>query len=370
MRTLRLSIFPDHKCSEHGIVDSQPCPWPLCQNGLTDDQFQVEPILEGDTPTVYTRKEWHSLTGDPYYSWEESKLPNWFYVEKVIWNEARRKGVIAEEVPKLIYHYTSVDGFFGIVQHRNLWLSDYSYLNDTRELSHGADLICEVAEELRKNELRPLAASLLETWIKDIKTVNLRVCIASFSASADSLSQWRAYGPIAIGFKPRDVSIHTYRANLRPVEYCREKQRAMVEICLHHMREAFLLDADANRLEKIKDVYHKTDKLIELVSFFKDPAFESEQEYRLVYIEYPGLTKLLGGKRAEKRFRISRGNILPYVLSNELEPILPNQKPLEIREVMLGPETNEMLERGIREFLAENGMDNVIIKRSIIPYRT
>lgn len=372
MRTLRNTLFPDLKCLKHGVYDVFPCPWPNCTNGIPENEFQVDAYIEGEDPEIYTRRQWIDLSGSSYYSWDGSRLPNWFSVQKVFWNEARRRNLVPLDTPDLIYHYTSVEGFFGIIDSRQLWLSDYSYLNDTRELSHGADLTAEVATELLLSESHTQSAELLQHWIKDLRAPVHRVCVASFSADRDSLSQWRAYGAIAVGFEPRELSLHAHRATLRPVEYQRNRQRALVELYLHHMREAYLVDLQSGRLERIEDAYHKTDRLVDLITFFKDPAFLAEQEYRLAFIEHPELMPSLGYKCSAKRFRVSRGRIIPYVLSNELEPMVPegSRQALTIRELVLGPQVDDVLERGVREFLADRGMCEVDVKRSGVPYRT
>ena len=370
MRTLPNTIFPELKCREHGVYDVWPCPWPACQNGIPEDVFQVEALIEGEVSEVYTRKQWIARVGDSYYSWIGTKLPNWFNASKVILSEARRQGLVDGGFPALIYHYTSVEGLFGLVQSGHIWLSDYSYLNDTRELSHGADLISEVAAEFLSGESRAKAADLLQHWVNDLQAPVHRVCVASFSAAGDSLSQWRAYGSIAIGFEPRDISLHAYRASLRPVEYQRDRQRALVELHLHHTIEAYLCDFHEGRLTRIEDVYHKTDRLVELIAFFKDPAFAAEQEYRLAFIEHPDLMPSLGQISSVKRFRVARGRIIPYVLSNELQPVMSGGRTLAIREVVLGPGSDVTLERGVREFLDHNKMPEVEVKRSIVPYRT
>mgnify|MGYP000857394694 CR=1 FL=1 len=370
MRTFQNLIFPDLKCQEHGVYDVWPCPWSGCVNGIPEDSFCVESLINGEEPDIYTRRQWMPLSGTPYFSWDSSKLPNWFSVPKVVSNEARRLKLIDTTLPNLIYHYTSVEGFFEIVRSGQLWLSDYSYLNDTRELSHGADLVIESATKLLANESRLKVADLLRRWISDLQAPDHRVCVASFSGAGDSLSQWRAYGPIAIGFQPRDLSLHAYRAILRPVEYQRDRQRVLVDLYLNHMIQAYLVDSDNGRLERIEDVYQKTDRLIELVAFFKDPAFVEEQEYRLAFIEHPDLMPSLGHKCTDKRFRVTRGRIIPYVLSNELEPILPSGRDLEIKEVVLGPGCDTTLNRGVREFLNESNLSEVEVKSSSAPYRT
>lgn len=354
------------------MFDVWPCPWPDCANGIPDEEFQVASLAQGEEPEIYTRRQWTDLSGSHYYSWDGSKLPNWFSVPKVAFNEARRRNLIAGDMPERIYHYTTVEGLFGIIRSRQLWLSDYSYLNDTRELAHGADLVKDVATQLLASEARPQSSDLLRHWIGDLQQPVHRVCVASFSADQDSLSQWRAYGTIALGFEPHELALHAYRAALRPVEYRRDQQRALVELYLHHMREAHQVDHQAGRLERIEDVYKKTDRLIELITFFKDPAFAAEQEYRLAFIEHPDLMPSLGHKSSEKRFRVSRGHIIPYVLSNELEPVLPGSggKELTIREIVLGPQADAVLERGVRELLDYSGMPDVELKRSHVPYRT
>lgn len=372
MLTLRYHLFQIHKCSDHGAVGYQPCPWPNCANGVPEDRFQVAPPFEGEEPEIFTRRRWTDLSGSDYYSWESSKAPNWFSVPTVFWNEARRRKLIARQESDRIYHYTTVEGFVGIIQGRQLWMSDYSYLNDTRELSHGADLVKDVAAEFLASENRPQSSELLDHWISELENPLHRVCVTSFSAERDSLSQWRAYGQIALGFEPDELTRHAYRATLRPVEYDRDRQRALVELYLHHMREAHQVDLQAGRQESIVNAYYKTDRLIELITFFKDPAFVAEREYRLAFIEHPDLMPSLGHRSSAKRFRVARGRIIPYALSDELEPVLAKDdgRALSIREVVLGPQADTVLERGVRELLDYSDMREVKLTRSDVPYRT
>jgi hypothetical protein len=58
------------------------------------------------------------------------------------------------------------------------------------------------------------------------------------------------------------------------------------------------------------------------------------------------------------------------VASDELFPITNQHRPLEIEEVILGPETDELFERGIREFLDSCELADVSVRRSRVPYRT
>lgn len=370
MLKLHASIFPDKACDAHGILDVLPCPWPGCCNGIKEDSFQVQSHIKGDKTRTYTRRQWHSPVGDDYYTWEGDNLPNWFSVPKVLWNEVRRLKLGKTVLPSLVYHYTSLEGFVGIVQSRSLWLSDYSYLNDKRELTHGIETIREVIVQMLGANPNPTVASLLQTWDREIAKPSCRICIASFSAEDDSLSQWRAYGTIAIGIAPQHLPVHAYQASLRAVEYDCDLQKKIISAYLCHMVQAYEIDLSAGRLKRIPDAYHRTDRLIELAAFFKDPAFQTEQEYRLAYIEYPETLRSLQLASPPKRFRILKSKLLPYVASDELFPDKDRPRPLEVQEVVLGPETDEILERGIREFLAESEMPDVIVRRSVVPYRT
>ncbi len=326
--------------------------------------------MESEPPDIYTRRKWLTLTGRPYFSWDNNRFPNWFSAPKTFWSEARRNHLVRTDTPDLIYHYTSLDGFVGIVESGTIWLTDYAYLNDTRELAHGAEFVLDVIDEIRKTETSEGIRGLLETWSNDIQRSTHRICIASFSADGDSLSQWRSYGPVAVGFEPRDLSLHAYRAHLGPVEYDRERQRSLVSTYLNHLCQAYAVDIDGSRLDRIPDVYHKIDRLLELIAFFKDPAFEVENEYRLAYIEYPELIDAFEIAPSPKHFRTTRTRLLPYASANELVPVLPNQPPLKISKVVLGPDTDSLLERGIQEFLSTKKLSGVEVERSMVPYRT
>ncbi len=125
-----------------------------------------------------------------------------------------------------------------------------------------------------------------------------------------------------------------------------------------------------NRLERIPDVHHKLDRLVELAVFFKDPAFRAENEYRLTYIDLPEIIESMGIKSPARSFRAVRGKLVPYVPSTQVRLSEHRNFPLEISEVVLGPESDDLLEQGVREFLDENGLNQVQVRRSLVPLRS
>lgn len=370
MRELSLNIFDNNVCEQHGNRGMLPCAWPDCENGIADNQFQERHLPEISGPIIYTCREWHSPLGGRYYSWDSSALPNWFSAQQIFWNEARRHQLVPGSFPEVVYHYTSLEGFFGIVEKRSIYLSDFSYLNDRRELTYGADMAKESIRRMIEQESDTAILELLSSWEKDLHMLQNRVCIASFSGEDDSLSQWRAYGPVAIGFATRPLALHVSQSRLQPVEYRPEFQNKLLDIYIHHLRSAYYADISSGRLERIPDVYHRVQQLLELIAFFKDPAFKSENEYRLVYVDYPDVLERVRLKRPPKSFRISNGRIVPYVPSTDILPSNYRKFELEIAEIILGPECDELLERGVREFLDEKGLANVKSRHSLVPLRS
>jgi hypothetical protein len=279
-------------------------------------------------------------------------LPNWFFIRQTFWNEARRHKLVADAFPKTVYHYTSLAGFIGIAESRSIWMSDFSYLNDSRELIHGAALAKTAIDCIVAQATDTEVRTLFTAWKRNLDLLPNRVCVASFSEDDDSLAQWRAYGPIAIGFDAHSLALHVNQSSLHRVEYQEAAQRKLIDIYLHHLRNALTLDAGTERLDSVRDAYHRTEQLLEVPAFLKNPAFRSENEIRLAYVDNPEVFQSLGFQPLPKSVRSTGGRLVPYVSSAEVLRTEARNFPLEVSEVVIGPESDNLLERGIREFLA------------------
>ncbi len=369
MRRIPLNLNFNNSCSEHGTRGSLPCAWPDCPNGIHDDEFEEGSHYSGATPEIFKRRKWNSPFGGEYYSWNSSQLPNWFDAPQTFWNEARRLRLIPSSYPDTVYHYTSLEGFLGIVKSRSVWMTDFAYLNDRREVRHGVDLMLEAVGDLASTATQHDVRALLSAWQEKLPAPTNRICITSFSGDGDSLSQWRAYGPIAIGFPVGPLSRHVNQSRLKPIEYDPLNQKRLAQIYVHHLVSAFEADRERNDWPKIFDEYHRPDRLLELAIFLKDPAFRSENEYRMAYVDNPDILCHLGLESPPRLFRVAGGRIVPYVPSSEVLKSKTRQFPLEISEIVLGPESDELLEQGVREFLSENGLSSVHVRRSLVPLR-
>jgi hypothetical protein len=189
LRRINVGLVPGVNCPEHGTLGALPCAWPGCTNGVGDDEFEEAPLIQGSKPSSWKRREWESPIDGKYYSWESSALPNWFQAPQTFWNEARRLRLVPVSQPDTVYHYTSLEGFLGIVRSRSVWMTDFAYLNDRREVRYGLDLLLEAVNELQETVVQKDVKDLLSTWSDKLNASTNRVCITSFSGEDDSLSQ-------------------------------------------------------------------------------------------------------------------------------------------------------------------------------------
>ncbi len=336
---------------------------------MPECEFEVDSLSTEEQPIIYQRDEWVSEEGEKYYSWQEKDVPNLITCKKILWSEARRRKLISTSSSEIVYHYTDIKGFIGILSSGSIRLTDYSYLNDRREIEHGVDIFRSVAEEMLRKSENDVINELLKSWIRNSQDINNNVYIASFSADGDSLSQWRAYGTIAIGFQASKIAQHVNHGTIQSVEYGQRSQFELVSLYMNHLCQSYLKDISVKSPYYISETYQRT-QMIELISFFKDSSFQDEREYRAVFIEDKNQNVFRHLKKIKKHFNPSSRHIKPYVNSSEIYPLPGHGNSLEIAEIVLGPSSDEMLERGVHEFLLEHGVNNIPIRQSRVPYRT
>lgn len=360
---------PYRSCAAHGPHGKLPCPWPGCVNGIHGDY--IEDSL-GEKKKTFNRREWQSPLGGSYFSWAVHGKPHFNQVKKLCLKEARRHGLQLTSKTKVVYHYTSLEGFMGIINSRSVWMTDFLHLNDLREVNYGLGIFLDTIRPLLEVEKDEVVRGLLFAWCDYLSDVTKakRIYIASFCGDGDSLSQWRAYGPIAIGFEVGPLEKNVPAADLRPVEYTQAAQRDLAKIYVHQMLDAFVADLKDGHLQQTPCIYHEPSRLLELSVFFKNPAFKSENEYRLAYIDEPEAQAPWGIKSPHNSFRVVKGRIVPYVPSTEVRASNVPNSDLAISEVILGPECDALLERGVREFLRAKGLALVNVRNSLIPLRS
>jgi hypothetical protein len=194
--------------------------------------------------------------------------------------------------------------------------------------------------------------------------------MACFSPTGDSLSQWRAYGKVSLGFTPSLTMFGQLpEMVIGRVLYGREEQRKIIHTLAHHHHLAYQHDLN-NSDEKILPFYTRAalilGRIYQRISLFKDRAFSDERECRLIYLEGPaGFDEK--GRTATKRFRVSGNLIVPYVATRD---IAPEVERLPLKRVIIGPQENQdLVFSGVREFLDTPGYNTVEVEKSSIPFR-
>lgn len=204
----------------------------------------------------------------------------------------------AIRLPEVVYHYTDVAGFLGIISSGFLWATDYRFLNDSSELSYVFRLASEVVREEYLGAHSGLAGKFLDYAASAPPPYSgTPYYLCCFSELDNSLSQWRAYGGqqgFSLAF-PGDIT--TQRGydsgdkqnpglTLLKVQYNKDKQKSyiralinsLLELCEStHMKEC----ADENRaMASFLPFFWGQ---LERASYrFKHPDFEVEAEWRLV----------------------------------------------------------------------------------------
>lgn len=367
-----VSGFKVVHCEEHGYRGVAPCPWPNCKKGISGSKFKDNTFPEIKEEIISERVRWTTVDGSERYVWRQIKLPTVFSVGNLCRDELYRK---IKKYPKLIYHYTDIKGLKGIVENQELWLTDFAFLNDSKEISHGIECTNEILKKKISDIADPFFSQLLFTVEEKLKIKNSpRICLICYSCDNDSLGQWRGYGHggkgVAIGM-PSD-SYYFFGLEeiyLGLVVYDRKVQLNLIENFIHFFHESYRTDKDYCD-EKKDELYISLmlSTLFEFFAFFKDSSFTEEREFRLIHIEHPSVYGDGLLKPASRRFRTSSNFLIPYCTTKDIRN--GDDKRVQITEVVIGPHPEkDFVRNGIREFLDTNGYHETEIKLSNIPFR-
>ena len=294
-----------------------------------------------------------------------------------------KKYVLRHPEENKLFHYTTIDGLFGIIQTNDMYVSHVRYLNDVSEVKHGQEMairtLRKLATKLRFGEfskvLEQAAGMLSKEGVKDY-------FVASFSRASDDLTQWRSYGKesgVCIEF---DLSaphsfVHFWSPRLaRAVYRPGDKLRLILFRVQKYLTE---YRAELKRSHAIPDWTHEAyakslaNKLKYEFSRFKHDCFSSEQEIRLI----------ISGEETvhhPRRYRTNGRFIVPYYYASDTTKRQDNGSirlngvdiecpKLPIASVTIGPMQNqELCAQSIRDFLAASGYDPNCVRMSRLPY--
>ncbi|MFN3093306.1 DUF2971 domain-containing protein [Bacillus pumilus] len=278
------------------------------------------------------------------------------------------------ELPPL-YHYTSVYGLEGILEHKVVWVSHTDFLNDKTERLYSENIITELVKEKFETKLsaelkkEPRIKTILDNMLGIFQNRSVPTFVLSLSTNKDSNLLWSNYSKddgynikfdpeflknsdeIQIEDKLREVGI-IFKSK---VIYDEEKHiQALSELADHYV-EHFHNGGQSE--EEFKEKLRAMHIAFEVIaSFFKDSCFQQEEEWRIVFFTKTDDLKV--------NHRIMNGAFIPYVkLSFDKN---------KVKGVTIGPKNNlDICEEGLKSFLETKKYDleTVEINRSKIPYR-
>jgi hypothetical protein len=187
--------------------------------------------------------------------------------------------------PDILYHYTDVNGFLGIIHNKEIWLSNASLMNDYMEqkwfLKKADELLLRSKNASNENNVDILLRMLHNP---------VNPYIACFSSCPDLLSQWTRYCDnatgFAIGFSTLSLSgsalsfqIDTKgSAEIKKVVYDNDSQNEILN--------GILLDGEIDRLVTLLGggFYAAMSLMIYNNAITcKNPGFAEEQEWRVMF---------------------------------------------------------------------------------------
>jgi Protein of unknown function (DUF2971) len=314
--------------------------------------------------------------------------------------------LLKRTIPEKLWHYTSIQGFQGIVASKSVWATDLRFLNDREEFIHArniANKIVSATAELDANGFlsREFLAKAVTLAFDSGPLANSQVFVASFSAAEDQLGQWRAYShgssgvSLAFDLKafrpPADTGT---LVSFAPCVYDLVEKEELVLHALHHFREevggyrerAFKAACDLNpekRMSKDKEqvvkefleanpskkapsedfqaaVIKTRIDCLRIAALLKHSSFEEESEWRLVF---PTLMDRAIPMNNPPRFRAEKTTLIPYI-AHPFSAV----GPLPLVDIILGPGSDENSVFAARRFLKSQDL-NLEPRLSKVPYR-
>ena len=264
--------------------------------------------------------------------------------------------------PPVLYHYCSADTFMKIIQSHQLWLTDFSKMNDYAEESWAADMVAKSYEKRmwKRGISRCFKAYYHSEYSR--RRTSIRKFLCCFSENGDSLSQWRAYADngsgFAIGFDSLNLNS---RRNIPTPSLPEGKLKYLLKICYDSNRQAeFIeecLDADSNK-RKVDNL--TTANMLAFLSIaMKNSAFLEESEWRIVYAPL-FFEKNIDNITNSLYFINNRRGLVPYFTHVFDYNAISN--------VVIGP-TNQTTEEDLQLFLRNYNFNNINILRANATYR-
>jgi hypothetical protein len=290
--------------------------------------------------------------------------------------------------PKILYHYTKPEAFQKILESGTVWASDIRYMNDASEVTHVADILKSIIKEAVKSVHEDDERELLERIAKTFNVTDMvRVFACCFSELGDSIPQWIAYAgrrggfAMGLGLRPhilqsqyatKDGTVAVVSGQLVKVVYDDDKLVTFSKDLIAHVVKLYR-DARVQVAEHLRTFIMARfcqawqDGFSPLLLSFKQPGFQHEQEWRLVYY----LSRFERSDEAPQ-YHVGTMGLTPHLPLKLIKTHGFHSGHFPLLEVVVGPTAErELALEASKFFLAELGYSSALIsvKASKMPLR-
>ena len=192
---------------------------------------------------------------------------------------------LEQEVPLQLFHYTTKDGFLGIIKNKQLWASHILYQNDYTEYNLALDIL----KETINNNTSVLEQCSIDTSLlldEMSKLLNKSIYVISLSEEKDLLSQWRGYANSNPGFC---IGFRKYYLN----DMIKTDNNIVIAKCIYDRakQNSFMLELLVDSVGKIKNATMDPNfvlssqiafRLMNYAPLIKHEKFKEESEWRII----------------------------------------------------------------------------------------
>lgn len=241
------------------------------------------------------------------------------------------------EYNKKLYHYTTTESLISIIENKELWLTNRSFLNDINENKHYEIL-------LKNQNINPSNELQKEDQY-----------ILSLSIEGDLSNQWQYYG------KGGYCIVFDREQLIKYLQFTHNSDQFIPALVKYNN------DEKINIIEKIKDFVSTNNISVDnadilyihriLRCIFKEEQSSYEKEYRITFFN----------NHYKVNYRSNRGYIIPYIKiqrPKEFKDIKVRErdydksirKLLPIKQIIINPNLkDEMAIKGLKMLLKDNG---------------
>jgi hypothetical protein len=287
--------------------------------------------------------------------------------------------ILSETPPnECIYHYTSQQGFLGIVEDGEIWATHIDYLNDRSEFTYTMEKT-KAALQRRREHIASKQGSIegdlslidkLEEKLAGTQFLKIYVC--SFSSNGNLLSMWRGYCPggkgYSIGFDSTSLVDRAKKQGFYfgKCRYLEKEQEDIIETLIDEaLKDLKENSGDSTRRETLitepDPLRDFRMNVLTIAPLLKDLAFQEENEWRLI-----SRPKLITQRQKQEDFRDGYSVIVPYF---KIKLVDNENDHLPIKKVFVGPGCDKSLgKKSVEAILWTKGVESVQVETSKIPY--